>query len=143
MKTNKRKSTEPTYEYQGKPVGERWPINFTNPYWSKKLRMDYLQRRIIVYSIQYYELSDTCVDDKLYDAVAHQYLWYIRNSEKEEQERTTYWYVFYDFDGSTGFHLYGRLDDYDRRYLKHIAGHVLMLYRDGHKQGGKSKRKKV
>lgn len=136
MKTNKRKSTETTYEYNGKPVGERWPVNFTNPYWSKKLRMDYLQRRIIVYSIQYYEMSDTCISDKYFDAVSHQLLWYMRHTDLEECERTTYWYCMSDFDASTGFHLYGRLDKYDKRYLSIIASQVLKQYK-GSKKGNK------
>lgn len=133
MKTNKRKSTETAYQYNNKPVGERWPVNFTNPYWSKKLRMDYLQRRIIVYSIQYYEMSETCVEDRYFDAVSHQLLWYMNNSTQEEKESTSYWYCMSDFDASTGFNLYDRLNKYDKKYLHYIASNVLHQYKNRYK----------
>lgn len=117
------------YTYKGQPIGANWPVSFVNPYWSKKLKMDYLQRRIIVYSIQYYEMSDTCISDKYFDAVSQQLLWYMRHTEQEEQERTTYWYCMSDFDASTGFHLYGRLNEYDKKYLSNIASGILKQYK--------------
>lgn len=129
VKKKVEKSTKQNYMYKGNPIGERWPVNFDNPYWSKKLRMDYLQRRIIVYSIQYYEMSDTCVTDKYYDAVSQQLLWYMRNTDIDEQKRTTYWYCMSDFDGSTGFDIYSRLDKYDKKYLSNIAEHVLYSFK--------------
>ena len=36
-----------------------------------------------------------------------------------------YGYVFYDFDGTTGFHIYGRLNDHDKNYLDNIVTHIL------------------
>jgi hypothetical protein len=41
--------------------------------------------------------------------------------ECENVEESTYWYVYHDFDGSTGYHLYGRLNEKDKEYLTFLA----------------------
>ena len=51
----------------------------------------------------------------------------MEQASEEELETTDYWYCMYDFDGSTGFHLYDRLTKYDKRYLTKIAQYVLSL----------------
>lgn len=51
----------------------------------------------------------------------------MERASEEELETTDYWYCMYDFDGSTGFHLYDRLTKYDKRYLTKIAQYVLSL----------------
>ena len=38
-------------------------------YWSDSTKISYLQRRIIVYSIMYYEQNESCVPDKYYDSI--------------------------------------------------------------------------
>ena len=40
-----------------------------------------------------------------------------------------YGYIFYDFDGTTGFHLYDRLNENDKNYLDNIVNHILILSR--------------
>lgn len=117
-----------SYEYKGHEVGRNYPIEFS-PYWSNKERMDHLQRRIIIYSIQYYELNENVVSDKFYDAISQQLVWYMRNVSKEICKTTMYWYAMYDFDGSTGFHIRSRLYGYDNKYLTHIAQLILKQYR--------------
>lgn len=42
-------------------------------------------------------------------------------SECENVSDSTYYYAFYDFDGSTGYHLYSRLTEKDRDYLTSIV----------------------
>lgn len=37
----------------------------------------------------------------------------------------------YDFNGSTGFHIYSRLKKSQRKYHNQIARHVIRLYRQG------------
>ena len=108
-------------------------MEFSNPYWSNKLKIDSLQRWILVHSILYYELNTGIVSDKQFDANAYQ-LVKLQKDNPEDSERSQYWYVFYDFDGSTGFHLYYRLNDSDKEYLKHIASHVLYLHNGAKKQ---------
>lgn len=90
-------------------------------YWSNTTKASYLQRRIIVYSIMYYENDESCVSDRYYDNVSHQLVRLMAESTQEEMERTRYWYAMHDFDGSTGFDIPSRLTPEDRIHLQHIA----------------------
>lgn len=108
-------------------------------YWSTKTRIEYIQRRIIVFSIMYYELSESPLDDKQYDSIAYQLVEYMNTTPKKILEQTYYWYVFYDFDGSTGFYLPYRLNKKDKEYLTNLAGNIKRLW----KSGGKEKCEKV
>lgn len=93
-------------------------------YWSDSTKISYLQRRIIVYSIMYYEHDESCVTDKCYDDISHQLAELMKTCDPEELKKSTYYYCMYDFDGSTGFHIYSRLTNYDRKYLSEIASIV-------------------
>lgn len=108
-------------------------INFNNMpciYWSSTTKMSYLQRRVIVYSIMYYENNESCISDREYDAISYQLLDLMNASTQEEKEATTYWYAMHDFDASTGFDIPGRLKKKDKEYLTHIAGYVYKLWKD-------------
>lgn len=94
-------------------------------YWSESTKISYLQRRVIVYSIMYYELNESCVSDDYYEAVVQQLLRMQSQASSDVLEKTRYNYVMYDFDGSTGFHLFGRLNKSDKKYLLGIAKAVL------------------
>ena len=74
-------------------------------YWSDATKINYLQRRIIVYSIMYYEQNESCVSDQYYDSISHQLVELQRTCDPAEFRRSTYYYAMYDFDGSTGFDL--------------------------------------
>lgn len=93
-------------------------------YWSNTTKMSYLQRRIIVYSIMYYEMNESCVTDRFYDNISHQLVELMMSSSEEQCKRTTYWYAMHDFDGSTGFDIPHRLKKKDKEYLTMIAGNV-------------------
>ena len=82
----------------------------------------------------YYELSESPLDDKQYDSIAYQLVEYMNTTPKEILEQTKYWYVFYDFDGSTGFYLPYRLTEEDKDYLYKIARQVKALWKSGGKQ---------
>ena len=109
-------------------------MKFRNPYWSKKLCISALQRWIIVHSILYYELDSSIVEDKTFDANSKQ-LVQMQHDYPNEAKASDYWYVFYDFDGSTGFDLYHRLNKEDKNWLHHIANHVLKLNKGGIRHG--------
>lgn len=94
-------------------------------YWSESTRISYLQRRVIVYSIMYYELNESCVSDARYDAIVKQLVRMQSRASRDVLEKTTYYYAMHDFDGSTGFHLYSRLTAKDKRHLVDIAKSVL------------------
>lgn len=116
-------------------------MQFNNPYWSEKLKISTLQRWIIVNSILYYEMNETVVPDKIFDRNARQ-LVALQNEFEEVVSETDYGYVFYDFDGTTGFDLYDRLDENDKSYLTTIAFSVLRNYKEGEKSEQRKKAKK-
>lgn len=93
-------------------------------YWDIKTKIEYLQRRIIVYSIAYYELNNNIVSDKYYDEISKQ-LVVLQKENKSVVKETMYGYVFHDFDGSTGFDLYDKLNKKDKEYLMNITQMVL------------------
>lgn len=99
-------------------------------YWDMTTIISWLQRRIIVYSIMYYEMSESCITDKSFDELSHQLVELMNSNPQEVLEQTTYWYAMYDFDGSTGFDIPDRLTKSDREYLTTIASHVQKQYRD-------------
>ena len=106
-------------------------------YWDNKTRIEYIQRRIIVFSIMYYNMSESCITDKQFDYISQQLVMYMNTTPKEFLEQTRYWYVFNDFDGSTGFDLPYRLTDTDREYLTQIATMVIKSYNKSKGKGGK------
>lgn len=115
-------------------------IKFDNPYWSNRMKISYLQRRIIVYSLQYYELNKTVVSDSFFDSVCKQLL-DLKKADTDAYRASEYYYAFKDFDGNTGFDLCDKLKESDKVYLTKIAVHVLNLY-EGDKKKLKAKVKK-
>lgn len=91
-------------------------------------KIDYAARYIIIHSIIYYELGESVISDKKFDKKAAALVKLI-NKYPEEAENSEYYRVIHDFDGSTGFDLYHRLKKRQKRYLMHIAQHVLRLYK--------------
>lgn len=94
-------------------------------YWDDHIKISYMQRRIIVYSIMYYENNESCVSDAYYDRLSQQLVHLQSSVEESEFKKSTYYYAMYDFDGSTGFHLPSRLNKKDRAWLDRIA---MMVY---------------
>lgn len=88
-------------------------------HWDVLTCVNYLQRKIIILSISYYEFDFSPVSDQQYDILSHQLIELMRNCENVEE--STYWYVYYDFEGSTGHHLFNRLNEKDKEYLTHLA----------------------
>ena len=96
--------------------------------WDKITCINFLQRKIILNAIAYYELNTNKLSDKQYDELSRQL---VDMQKGVDIKDTQYGYIFYDFDGTTGFDLYHRLNDYDKKYLYNIACHVC---------GGKTKK---
>lgn len=106
-------------------------------YWSDQTKISLLQRRILVYSIQYYKMSETVISDKEYDSISRQLLQLQKTASKADREGSQYWYVFNNFDANTGFDLYDRLTEKDQNYLMRIASLVLSSYQEkGASQSG-------
>ena len=96
-------------------------------YWTDKLKVDFLQRVILIHSYLYYEADSSVWSDKKYDEVAKQ-LTNIQNKHtKSWIKRTTqHGYCFYDYDGTTGFDLYHRLNKNDKEMIRKIAMNILL-----------------
>lgn len=90
--------------------------------WNKITCINYLQRKIILNCIAYYELNTNRLTDKQYDELSKQLVELQKDIDIND---TQYGYIFYDFDGTTGFDLYHRLNKQDKEYLMNIAIHVL------------------
>lgn len=99
-------------------------------YWDDHVKISYIQRRIIVYSIMYYENDESCVPDSYYDSISHQLVQLQKDAGFDEFRKSTYYYAMYDFDGSTGFDIPSRLTKYDREYLGNIAAHVYRQWKN-------------
>ncbi len=99
-------------------------------YWNNVTKMSYIQRRIIVYSIMYYEHDESCVSDRYYDNISRQLVELMNESAYEEFRQTTYFYAMYDFDGSTGFDIPFRLTKHDKEYLTNVANHVYKSWKE-------------
>ena len=111
-------------------------IDFSNApciYWSDSAKISYLQRRIIIWSIMYYECDESCVPDYVYDSVSHQLVELQKNANEEEVRASTYYYAMHDFDGSTGFDIPSRLTKKDRKYLTHLAHVIHKQWKEGTK----------
>lgn len=104
-------------------------------YWNNKTRIEFLQRRIIVFSIMYYELNESIISDKQFDDISHQLVEYMNTTDKEILEQTQYYYVLKDFDGSTGFYIYDSLNEKDKKYLTNMSKHIISLYKGENKNG--------
>lgn len=101
-------------------------------YWNNKIKTEYLQRFILIHSIIYYILNDSIITDKEYDSVSRQLLQYAKKLNTE-YKTTKYYYVFKEFDGSTGFDLYDNLNSKDKQILLEQANYLL---RRGEKKNG-------
>lgn len=91
-------------------------------------KIDFAARYIIVHSIIYYELDESVISDKKFDKKAA-VLVKLMKKYPEEAQNSEYYRAIYDFDGSTGFHLYSRLKKSQKRYLKQIARYVIRVYK--------------
>ena len=96
-------------------------------YWSNVLKISWLQRFIIVHSILYYELNESIISDKKFDSVSKQLVNLQKQVTKDELKRTDYFYCMKDFDGSTGFDIYSRLNKKDKKRLTKYAKNILRL----------------
>lgn len=91
-------------------------------FWTDKQRVEFLQRVILVHSYLYYEKDSPVWSDNKFDEISKQLVKeQKKHSLKWVKENTHYGYAFYDFDGSTGFDLWGRLKEKDKKIILLIA----------------------
>ena len=104
-------------------------------YWSQVLKITHLQRRIIIYSIMYYVLDESIVSDAHYEEISKQLLGLMKQASTEELKETEFYYCMFDYDGSTGCHLYGRLIPEDREKMLRYAQYTLAWSKGGRSNG--------
>lgn len=93
-----------------------------------KARIEFLERYILVHSYLYYHMNENVISDKKYD----KYSRLLASKIEKYSSRipsTQYGYVFYDFDGNTGFDLYDRLNKSDKKRVRDVATTVLRNYK--------------
>lgn len=95
-----------------------------------KEKVEVVQRRILVHSFIYYHLNDNVIPDQRFDKLCRLLVKKIEQYGPKKMAKTEYGYVFYDFDGSTGFDLINRLNKADREKIERIARYVLRLYKN-------------
>lgn len=89
--------------------------------WDLLTKINFLQRKILLNSIAYYIYDSSFISDHYYDSCCYQ-LVDLQNEYGEcFIEDSMYGYAYYDFDGSTGYHLFGRLTKEDRDWLRDIC----------------------
>lgn len=98
--------------------------------WSLKDKVEFLQRKIIINSILYYYRDTNFISDNQFDEIS---AYLVSLQSQIDIEETMYGYIFYDFDGTTGFHLYDRLTEKDKTYLDNIVNRILILSKKSNK----------
>lgn len=97
------------------------------PSWFNTLsKIDFLQRKIILNSVAYYKYDQSPLTDSFYDGICRQLVLLHEEYNKEGNDfvkDSRFGYIFYDFDGSTGFHLYERLKPQDKYYID-VMGNI-------------------
>lgn len=98
--------------------------------WSIIDKVNFLQRKIILNCIAYYELDTNKLTDREYDELSKQL---VELQKDIDISQTQYGYLMYDFDGTTGFDLYSRLNDKDKEFLTRIAINTLRIRKRNNK----------
>lgn len=108
-----------------KLMKHRFPIYFTD-----KEKIDFVQRVILIHSYLYYSLDSSVISDKSFDESAR-YLFTIQNLHDSSwiKSNTQYGYVFYDFDGNTGFDLFEKLNNSDKKLIIQLSYKILYMHR--------------
>lgn len=90
--------------------------------WSIVDKIEFLQRKVILNCIAYYELNKSPLSDDYYLNMC-EYLIELQDQYDliDDILNTRYGYVTHDLDVSTGFDLYYRLTESDREYLMDIC----------------------
>lgn len=96
-------------------------------------RISYLERFIILHSIIYYHLNSNVISDSKYDEYA-KYLEKLIKLNEKEFKQSQYYYAFIDYSSATGFDLYDKLNDKDKKYLYKIAQYTLYEYKSKFKK---------
>ncbi len=90
--------------------------------WTPVDKVEFLQRKVLINSIIYYNRDTNLMSDLKFDELCKQL---VELQKQVDVKDTMYGYVFYDFVGNTGFDLYHKLTEHDQKYLDNIVTHIL------------------
>ena len=100
---------------------------------SEEDRIGFLQRTILIHSYLYYIKDNPLWTDKQFDDIAKQLFNlqtdYINKNGLNKFKKTEYGYVFHDFNSSTGFYLYNKLKNKDKKVIECIAENLLAMHK--------------
>ena len=85
--------------------------------WTLIDKINFVQRKILLNSVMYYVHDMTFISDAHYDDCCKKLVELQEEYGPDFVDDSMYGYSFYDFDGSTGFHLYSRLTFEDQMWL--------------------------
>lgn len=100
--------------------------------WDDLTCVNFLQRKIILNCIAYYELNTSILTDKEFDVLSMQL---VELHKRVNLKDTEYGYIMHDFDGTTGFDLFHRLNAKDKEYLLKLANYIFVKPEKKLKQG--------
>ena len=101
-------------------------MKFNCPYWKSKARIDLLQKWILVHSFLYYELNESIVSDEMFDNNCLQ-LYKFKVKYKQSYRKSNYYYAMKNFDGSTGFGYFEKLNKENSYSVMRDANYAKML----------------
>ena len=103
-----------------KQLKEAEEMEFKNPYWEEKTKIELLQKWIIIHSIIYYQLDEMVAPDWLFDENCKQLTKFII-AHPEAFISSKYYKYFKNWNGSTGFDLFSKLEPDHQSDFKILA----------------------
>ena len=88
--------------------------------WTMVDKMSFLERKILLNSILYYDYNTNIISDFHYNEISQQLAQMIKE-RPTLLAKSRYGYAFKGFEGSTGFDLFAKLTKEDQLYLRSIV----------------------
>lgn len=98
-------------------------MEFNSPYWTNKIKIELLQRWILVHSYLYYDLNESIVSDQMFDRNSKQ-LVELQENDPKAFKKSRYYYAMKEFDGSSGF---GFVQNLDAEHFEAVIRDAQML----------------
>lgn len=105
-------------------------MKFNCPYWKPKSKIELLQRWILVHSYIYYNLNKSIVSDEMFDKNSLQ-LYKLKLRYKQEYKQTKYYYAMKEYDGSSGFGIFEKLNHDHQMLVSKDTRMCLNLIKEG------------
>ena len=111
--------------------------------WDKITCINFLQRKIILNAIAYYDYNKSFLTDSYFDSLCKQLVQMQMEYTGDIKVDTEYGYMMYDFGASTAFDLSSRLNRKDKAYLIQITEYYIHNHEKSIKKTTKIERRKL